>query len=65
MITTIYLCGRCSSEQVRKNGSSDGRAKYQCTACGYQGYLQPAGSAQAARYAGVLVTTGRKITLSR
>ena len=53
MITTIHLCGRCSSEQVRKNGSSGGRAKYQCTACSYQGYLQPAGPARAARYAQV------------
>ena len=53
MITMIHLCGRCSSEHVRKNGSNGGRAKYQCTACGYQGYLQPAAPARAARYAQV------------
>ena len=53
MISTIHLCGRCSSEHVRKNGSNGGRAKYQCTACGYQGSLQPAAPARAARYAQV------------
>ena len=53
MLTTIHLCGRCTSEHVRKNGSNGGRAKYQCTACGYQGYLQPAAPARAARYAQV------------
>ena len=53
MITTIHFCSRCSSEHVRKNGSNGGRAKYQCTRCGYQGYLHPAGPARAARYAQV------------
>lgn len=53
MITTIHLCGRCASEHVRKNGSNGGRAKYQCTSCGYQGFLQPAAPARAARYAQV------------
>ena len=53
MLTTIHLCGRCSSEHVRKNGSNGGRAKYQCTSCGYQGYVQPAAPARAARYAQV------------
>lgn len=53
MITKIHLCGRCSSERVRKNGSNGGRTKYQCTACGYQGSLQQAAPARAARYAQV------------
>ncbi len=53
MIVTTQLCGRCASDQVRKNGSSNGRAKYQCKACTYQGYLHPAGPARAARYAQV------------
>ncbi|GAC1367119.1 MAG: hypothetical protein NVS3B25_04320 [Hymenobacter sp.] len=53
MIVTTQLCGRCASDQVRKNGSSHGRAKYQCKACAYQGYLQPAGPARASRYAQV------------
>ena len=51
MILTSQLCGRCASDQVRKNGSSNGRAKYHCKACAYQGYLHPAGPARAARYA--------------
>ena len=53
MIVTTQLCGRCSSAQVRKNGSTGGRAKYQCTACGFQGTLHPAAPARAARYAQV------------
>ncbi|WP_449555698.1 transposase-like zinc-binding domain-containing protein [Hymenobacter rubidus] len=39
MIITTQLCGRCASDQVRKNGSSGGRAKYQCKVCAYRGYL--------------------------
>lgn len=53
MILTPQLCSRCGSDQVRRNGSSGGRAKYQCKACAYQGYRQPAGPARAARYAQV------------
>ncbi|WP_449405229.1 transposase-like zinc-binding domain-containing protein [Hymenobacter armeniacus] len=53
MIVTTQLCRRCSSEQVRKNGSTGGRAKYQCKACGFQGTLHPAAPARAARYAQV------------
>jgi transposase-like protein len=53
MITTTLCCGCCSSPHLRKNGSSHGRRKYQCTSCGYQGYVQPAGPARAARYAQV------------
>lgn len=53
MVTTHHACGRCSSLKIRKNGSSGGRAKYQCTSCGHQGYFQPAAPARAARYAQV------------
>ena len=53
MILTTQLCGRCASDQVRKNGSSNGRAKYQGKACTYQGYLHPAGPERAVRYAQV------------
>lgn len=53
MIFTTQLCGRCGSEQVRKNGSTGGRAKYQCKACGFQGTLHPVAPARAARYAQV------------
>lgn len=53
MVTTHHTCGRCASLQIRKNGSSGGRAKYQCTTCRHQGYFQPAAPARAARYAQV------------
>jgi transposase-like protein len=53
MITTHHSCGRCASLQIRKNGSSGGRAKYHCTSCGHQGYFQPAALARAARYSQV------------
>ena len=53
MILTTQVCGRCASDQVRKNGSSGGRAKYQCKACAYQGYLHPMAPVRAARYAQV------------
>ena len=33
MIAKTQLCRRCVSDQVRKNGGSRGRAKYQCKAC--------------------------------
>ncbi|WP_460621834.1 transposase-like zinc-binding domain-containing protein [Hymenobacter tenuis] len=39
MITTHHVCSRCASLQIRKNGSSGGRAKHQCTSCGHQGYF--------------------------
>ena len=42
MVYTQHYCAKCASEQIRRNGHSGGRAKYQCKACGHQGYLQPA-----------------------
>ena len=53
MITTYSICARCASQRIRKNGSSGGRAKYQCTSCGHQGYFHPAAPARALRYAQV------------
>ena len=53
MVSTHHTCGRCASPRIRKNGSSSGRAKYQCTACHHQGYFQPAAIARAVRYAQV------------
>ena len=45
MVFTQHYCAKCASEQIRRNGHSGGRAKYQCKACGHQGYLQPAADA--------------------
>ncbi|MGI4871535.1 MAG: transposase-like zinc-binding domain-containing protein [Janthinobacterium lividum] len=53
MIITTHLCGSCSSDQLRRNGSSQGHAKYQCKACGHQARLVPAAVAKAAQYAQV------------
>ncbi len=53
MLTTQHVCGKCGSTHVRKNGSSGGHAKYQCTTCRHQGYFQPAAAARATRYAQV------------
>ena len=48
-----HLCAACGSEHIRRNGSSQGHAKYQCTACGHQACFVPAAAARALRYAQV------------
>ena len=53
MVYTQHYCAKCASEQIRRNGQSGGRAKYQCKACGHQGYFQPAAVEKARRYAQV------------
>jgi len=53
MVTTQHLCAACGSEQIRRNGSAAGHAKYQCKACGHQARFVPAAVAKAARYAQV------------
>ena len=51
MVTTAYLCAGCGSDQLRRNGSSAGHAKYQCKACAHQARFTPAAAAKAAQYA--------------
>lgn len=53
MVTEIKVCGKCRSEEIRKNGHSGGRAKYHCRACDHQGCFAPAAPARVARYAQV------------
>ena len=53
MVTTQHLCAACGSEQIRRNGSAAGHAKYQCKACGHQARFEPAAIAKAVRYAQV------------
>ncbi|WP_426061565.1 transposase-like zinc-binding domain-containing protein, partial [Hymenobacter sp. B1770] len=53
MVSTQHLCAVCGSEHIRRNGNSQGHAKYQCTACGHQARFAPAASARAVRYAQV------------
>ena len=50
MVQTTVMCAKCGSSALRKNGSSGGKAKYQCTECRHQAVLAPAGPARAARY---------------
>ncbi|MGI4832617.1 MAG: transposase-like zinc-binding domain-containing protein [Janthinobacterium lividum] len=53
MVYTQHLCAKCGSEHIRRNGTSQGHAKYQCKACGYQARFTPAAAAKAAQYAQV------------
>ena len=53
MVITQHLCAACGSEHIRRNGSSQGHAKYHCTACGHQARFVPAAAARALRYAQV------------
>ena len=50
MVFIQHYCAKCASEQIRRNGHSGGRAKYQCKACGHQGYFQPAAVEKARQY---------------
>ena len=53
MVYIQHYCARCVSEQIRRNGHSGGRAKYQGKACGHQGYFQPVAVEKARQYAQV------------
>ena len=53
MVYTQHYRAKCASEQIRRNGHSGGRAKYQCKAYGHQGYFQPAAVEIARQYAQV------------
>ena len=50
MVITQHLCAACGSEHIRRNGSSQGHAKYHCTACGHQARFVPAAAARTLRY---------------
>ena len=53
MVTTIHYCAKCDSADIRRNGHSNGHARYQCKACGYQARFVPAAVAKAVQYAQV------------
>ena len=53
MVTTIHTCAKCSSADIRRNGHSNGHARYQCKACGHQARFVPAAVAKAMQYAQV------------
>ncbi len=50
MVTTQHVCAKCGSDQIRRNGHSQGHARYQCKACRYQARFVPAAVAKAAQY---------------
>ncbi|OGX88980.1 hypothetical protein BEN47_19855 [Hymenobacter lapidarius] len=53
MVTTIHTCAKCESADIRRNGHSNGHARNQCKACGYQARFVPAAVAKAVQYAQV------------
>ena len=53
MVFTQHFCAACGSENIRRNDSAGGHAKYQCKGCGHQARFRPAAVAKAAQYAQV------------
>ena len=53
MVTTIHTCAKCESVDIRRNEHSNGHARYQCKACGYQAHFVPAAVAKTVQYAQV------------
>ena len=53
MVYTQHLCAKCGSDQIRRNGHSQGHARYPCKACRYQARFVPAAVAKAVQYAQV------------
>ena len=53
MVYTQHFCGKCGSDQIRRNGHRQGHACYQCKGCRYQARFVPAAIAKAAQYAQV------------
>ena len=53
MVYTQHFCAECGSDQIRRNGHSQGHVRYQCKACRYQARFVPAAVAKAVQYAQV------------
>ena len=53
MVTTIHTCAKCGSADIRRNGHSNGHARYQCKAWDHQARFVPAAVAKAVQYAQV------------
>lgn len=53
MVSTQHYCAKCGSDQIRRNGTRDGHARYQCKACRHQAQFVPAAMAKAAQYSQV------------
>ena len=50
MVYTQHFCAKCGSNQIRRNGHSQGHAHYQCKACRHQARFEPAAVAKAVQY---------------
>jgi transposase-like protein len=50
MVYTQHFCAKCGSNQIRRNGHSQGHTRYQCKVCCYQARFEPAAVAKAAQY---------------
>lgn len=50
-VYTQHFCAKCGSDQIRRNGTSEGHAPYQCKACRQEAQFVPAAVAKAVQYA--------------
>lgn len=55
-----HLCAKWGRAQLRRNGSSQGHAKYPCKACHHPGRFVPAAGAKAVQYAQVEKLLGER-----
>ena len=53
MVYTQHFCAKCGSADIRRNGTKNGHARYQCKACRHQARFVPAAIAKAGQYAQV------------
>ena len=60
MVYTQHFCAKCGSDQIRRNGHSNGRARYPCKTCRHQARFVPAAVAKAAQYERVDLLLGER-----
>ena len=60
MVYTQHFCAKCGSDQIRRNGHSQGHARYQCKVCRYQARFEPAAVAKAGQYEQVVKLLGER-----
>ncbi|WP_375419393.1 IS1 family transposase [uncultured Hymenobacter sp.] len=47
MVYTQHFCAKCGSDQIWRNGTRNGHARYRCEACRHQARFVPAALAKA------------------
>ena len=60
MVYTQHFCAKCGSDQIRRNGHSQGPARYQCKACRHQARFEPAAVTKAVQYEQVDLLLGER-----